>query len=234
MSNVLINDSFIDANIICIKDTFENVRFKNDNTVEVGAGLSVNRFINLCMKKEISSIEQMYCIPGTIGGALSMNAGVPTFEIFDVVQNITCVNQNGETIIFNKNELKPKYRDGNLPKDLIIISCTLQTFESSSISIKNTLKKIKKQRMSTQPIISQTCGSIFKNPETFKAWQLIDSAGCRSLSVGDAFVSDLHCNFIINKGNASFDDVVSLINLIKKQVFEKHAILLQEEVQIIE
>jgi UDP-N-acetylmuramate dehydrogenase len=176
----------------------------------------------------------MYCIPGTIGGALSMNAGVPTFEIFDVVIRIECVDMRGNTVSLHKNELNPVYRSGNIPKDLIITSCILRTFESSIAVVKATMAEIKKKRMLTQPINMATCGSTFKNPEGYKAWQLIDSAGCRGMSVGGACVSDLHCNFIINNGDATFQDVKTLIGLIKEKVLTKHGIMLCEETQIIE
>jgi UDP-N-acetylmuramate dehydrogenase len=234
MSNVLMSDRDIEAHIICTRDTFQNIQFFANNTVKVGSGIPLNKFIHMCAERGISCLEQMYCIPGTIGGALFMNAGTPAFEIFDVVVSIECVDMRGNIVFLNRDELKPEYRNGNIPKDLIIISCILRISQSSIAKMKETMKEIKRKRLSTQPINMATCGSTFKNPEGYKAWQLIDSAGCRNMSVGDAHVSDLHCNFIINKRDATFQDVRTLIELIKGKVFEKHGIMLEEEIQTIE
>ncbi|MDR2074942.1 MAG: UDP-N-acetylmuramate dehydrogenase [Holosporales bacterium] len=234
MSNVLISDEDIEANIICTRDTFQDIRFFENNNVKVESGVPLNKFVHVCSLQGISCLEQMYCIPGTIGGALFMNAGTPIFEIFDVVVSIECVDMRGNIISINRDELKPAYRSGNIPKDLIITSCILRTSESSVATVQKTMDEIGRKRLSTQPISMATCGSTFKNPDGYKAWQLIDSAGCRGMSVGEAYVSDLHCNFIINNGNATFQDVKTLMRLIKEKVLEKHGIMLKEEIQIIE
>lgn len=230
MSNVLLYDGHIDKSVILTKK-MNNIRFSN-NQVFVEAGCSIASFIKICVDNNISCIEDMLCIPGTIGGAIIMNAGIQSFEIFDVVKSIQCLDRNGNTIILQRDNCSPQYRNGNIPAGLIVTSCILQTKKADN-DLRQKISNIMKKRNQTQPIGSFTCGSTFKNPTGYKAWELIDSVGCRGMQIGGAAVSDLHCNFIINNGNATFSDVIQLINTIKQRVYAKHGIVLEEEIKII-
>lgn len=233
MSNVLISDRGFRGCIISLKN-LKKIEFKSDeNTVYVQAGASINNFIKACIDIEKSCCEDMYCIPGTLGGAIFMNAGVPNFEISDTLISVECVDKNGNIITLKKNDINFEYRKSNISDDLIITSCVLQTKNSDKTSLLKKTNEIRLKRTKTQPIGAATCGSTFKNPDGFKAWQLIESSGCKDLKIGGATVSNIHCNFIVNNGGATANDILSLVNTIKDRVLKSHNIILEEEIKFI-
>lgn len=229
MSNVLISDYGIRGCVIRL-NSLNKVNFYNDY-VEVQAGALLSKFISNCVTYSLSCCEKLCCIPGTIGGAIFMNAGVPGFEISDVLVSVSCVNFSGEQKIFTKDELNMTYRNGNIPEGFIITSAKLKTYSKGASQILDEISELKAKRLKSQPIGQATCGSTFKNPDGTKAWELIKRAGCDKLSVGDAIVSEKHCNFLINNGNAKASDFVKLIDTIKWQVLKKTGYELQEEIK---
>ncbi|MDR1488381.1 MAG: UDP-N-acetylmuramate dehydrogenase [Holosporales bacterium] len=237
MSNVIIPDDGIRGAVIRLSNSaFQKIDFLYNNKVYVDSGVSVNSFIKICAKNNISCIEEMYAIPGTIGGAISMNAGTPIFEISEAILKIECISKKtGKIIVLPRDNIKFEYRKSNLPDDLIITSCILKTKNLNRDVILKRTKEIFEKRKMSQPITSATCGSTFKNPDgsTYKAWELIKTAGCSGMCVGEAVLSDMHCNFIINKGGATSTDILKLISLIKESVYKKHGIILEEEVRLI-
>lgn len=230
MSNVLISDAGIRGCVLRLSK-LSNITFF-DGYVEVGAGATLPRFINCCMKKEISCLEKLFCVPGSMGGAVSMNAGVPGFEVSAVLLSVSAVSiADGKKQIFSREDLHVSYRNGGIPPGVVVTSAKLRTVAKSCDEIYAEIRDISERRKMTQPIGMPTCGSTFKNPPGRKAWQLIKEAGCDSLSVGGARVSEKHCNFLINSGNATAADFVELINKIKARVLAKTGILLQEEIR---
>ena len=232
MSNVLIPDSGIRGCVVYLKNTFDNFEFK-ENISHVEAGVSLSKYIRVCVDNGISCLEKLYCIPGTIGGALKMNAGIPEFEIADVLESITITDYFGNVKILHKKDLNMTYRNGNIPENSIILSCTLKINIENKTLLNEYINNIKKKRTISQPIGKATCGSTFKNPSGKKAWELIKQSGCDELSVGGAKISDLHCNFIINENNASSKNIIDLINLVKLKVLNETGILLEEEILIL-
>lgn len=230
MSNVLISDAGIRGCVLRLSK-LSNITFF-DGYVEVGAGVTLPRFINCCMKKGISCLEKLFCIPGSMGGAVSMNAGIPGFEVSGVLLSISAVSiADGKKQVFSREGLHMGYRNGGVPPGVVVTSAKLRTAAKSRDEIYAEIRDISERRKMTQPIGMPTCGSTFKNPPRRKAWQLIKEAGCDSLSVGGARVSEKHCNFLINSGNATAADFVALIDKIKARVLEKTGILLQEEIR---
>ena len=229
MSNVLISDCGIQGCAIQLKN-LDKIDF-SDNYVEVQAGTLLSKFISTCTKNEVSCCEKLCCIPGTIGGAIFMNAGIPGFEISDVLISVSGVNFSGEKRTFAKDELNVTYRCGNIPNDFIVTSVRLKTFSKDTSQILNEIKELQAKRLKSQPIGQATCGSTFKNPSGARAWELIKQAGCDKLSVGGAKVSKKHCNFLVNTGNAKASDFVKLIDIIKSKVFEQTGYELQEEIK---
>lgn len=229
ISNTLILDGGIEGCVINLIGSLNKIEFF-EGCVKVGAGVILAKFIKECTKNDVSSCENLFCIPGTIGGAIIMNAGIPNFEISDVLISIDCVDMHGNKCTFKKDELNMSYRNGNIPKDLIITSATFKTSYKPEAELNAVIKEILSKRIKSQPIGKATCGSTFKNPEGLKAWQLIKDSGCGTLNVGDAIVSDVHCNFLINNGNAKASDFRKLIDTIKEKVFDKTGVLLQEEI----
>ena len=160
-----------------------------------------------------------------------MNAGIPNFEINDVLISTEAINIDGEKQIFRKDELNMTYRNGNIPNGFIVTSAKLRTQKGNREAIFSEIRSLYEKRLKSQPIGLPTCGSTFKNPKTAKAWELIKKSDCDKLSVGGAKVSDMHCNFLINSGNAKASDFVELIETIKTEVFEKTGYRLEEEIK---
>ena len=230
LSNTIVTDKGIRGCCISLKN-LNNITVLDD-FIQVECGITINTFVNFCIKNNISCCEKLYIIPGTIGGALIMNAGIPSFEIKDVVKSITLLNIYDRSISTIDNS-KMSYRNGNIHDNYIAVSCTLKTQYKDSNTLKSEIKDIVTKRIETQPINTNTCGSTFKNPSGYKAWKLIKESGCCGLRVGGAVVSDKHCNFIVNEGNATANDVINLINIIKEKVFNNTGILLEQEVKMI-
>lgn len=230
MSNVLISDLGIRGAVIKL-DSINGIEF-HDGNVKVGAGLLLSKLILECAKRNLSCCEKLFYIPGTIGGAIFMNAGIPGFEIADVLVSIDVIDIKNKTLkTIQKNKLNMSYRNGNISDNTIIISATLQTCPKNQADILSEIKETKSKRMKSQPIGQPTCGSTFKNPPNgLKAWQLIQQSKCDKLYVGGAKVSNIHSNFLINSGNATASDFWELIELIKSKVLEKTGILLEEEI----
>ncbi|MDR1233950.1 MAG: UDP-N-acetylmuramate dehydrogenase [Holosporales bacterium] len=231
MSNTLVLDGGIRGCVVNLSKFMTNISF-NKTYVNVQAGASLNTFIIDCVSRNISCCEKLYCIPGTIGGALFMNAGIPGFEISDVLIEIRGVDHHGKTYNFKRHELNMEYRNGNIRKDFIITSATLKTTPSDKDKLELILNEILEKRRRTQPIGCQTLGCTFKNPDGYKAWKLIMDAGCGGMSVGGACISDIHMNFFINSGGATSLDFIHLIKLVKDRVFQETGIMLEEEIII--
>lgn len=231
ISNTLISDAGFHGCIIKL-DKLNKMEFF-DGYVKVGTGLQLSVFIKRCIERNLSCCEKLFCIPGTLGGSVVMNAGVPDFEIADVLISIEIIDFQGNKKVIRKEELQPRYRNGNIPQDSIVTAVNLKTSYKASEDLNRIISDIKSKRLRSQPIGQATCGSTFKNPPGVKAWELIKSANCDKLSVGDAMVSDIHCNFLINAGHATARDFLKLIEIIKTRVFEKTGIMLEEEIKIL-
>ena len=229
MSNVLISDYGITGCVIRLNNLNKIDFF--DDCIEAQAGTLLSNFINECANKGISCCEKLCCIPGTIGGALYMNAGIPAFEINDVLVSISGITFSGKQKTIEKDDLKMTYRNGNIPDDFIITSAKLKTYNTDKNNILSTIEELRTNRLKSQPIGERTCGSTFKNPDGAKAWKLIKQAGCDGLSVGGAKVSEKHCNFLINTGNAKASDFVELIQIIKTKVRDETGYELEEEIK---
>lgn len=229
MSNVLILDGGIRGCVVNLK-FLDNIEFYENNTAKVESGVILSKFIKKSIENNLSSCEKLYCIPGTIGGAISMNAGIPNFEISDVLVSIDCLDFKGNKKTITKENLNMSYRNGNVPREALITSCILKTFPGKKEELELFIKDIMLKRRSSQPIGQPTCGSTFKNPKDLKAWQLIKESGCDTLKFGGAIVSDIHCNFLINSGDAKASDFLELIKIIKEKVLKKTGVLLEEEV----
>ena len=229
MSNVLISDYGITGCVIR-QNNLNKIDFFDD-CIEVQAGTLLSNFINECANKGISCCEKLCCIPGTIGGALYMNAGIPDFEINDVLVSISGITFSGEQRTIAKDDLKMTYRNGNIPDNFISTSAKLKTYTTDKNNILSTIEELRTIRLKSQPIGERTCGSTFKNPDGAKAWKLIKQAGCDGLSVDGAKVSDKHCNFLINTGDAKASDFVELIRIIKTKVRDETGYELEEEIK---
>ena len=170
-------------------------------------------------------------IPGAVGGALRMNAGAYGSETKDVLVSCRAIDRKGALHVFGNAEMGFTYRHAGVPHDLIFTSALYEGRVGERTEIEAQMAEITKSRQETQPVNTRTGGSTFKNPPGQKAWQLIDAAGCRGLVIGDAQVSELHCNFLINRGAASAHDIESLGEEVRRRVLEASGVMLEWEIE---
>ena len=230
-SNVLASSNEYKGIVICfkkIKYKYSYIKNSDNVVVHVNSGVMLMDIINYFKNENIGGLEKLAYIPGTIGGIVKMNAGAYNDEIGNYVKSVK-VLENGRVKTINNFDFK--YRSSNINK--IILEVELLLKYKNKKEIEKTIQKIKESRMSKQPILQNNAGSTFKNPANLKVWKLIDELGLRGFSINNATVSDVHTNFLINKGNCKSSDMVALINLIKEKVKKKYHINLECEWEIV-
>lgn len=206
-----------------------------DNIVRVGAGFNLIKLASVCQKAGLSGLEFASGIPGSVGGAIYMNAGAYGADMASLVSKVWVLNDKCEVKEILGKDMNFGYRSSILKNNhFICIGCELCLKEDDKEVILLKMKDYQKRRSLSQPINYPSAGSVFKNPSGFSAGKLIEEAGLKGVSKGDAYVSLKHANFIINKGNATALDVLNLINLVKKEVFDKFGVELTLEQEILE
>ena len=229
-SNILIRDGGIPGIVIRLGKKFSEVQFESTNT-RIGSGLLNGLASKMAVKNGFSGLEFLSGIPGTIGGGLRMNSGAYGKEFKDILLEAEVIDPLGNVHIMSVEQLDMSYRSSSLPKDWIFLSALFRTTPNEPQCIQKMIDEIQQSREASQPIREKTGGSTFKNPNGQKAWELIEAAGCRGESVGDAMVSEKHCNFLVNKGNASANDLESLGNIVRERVFKTSGIILDWEIR---
>ena len=232
-SNIIIRDKGFRGCVIRLGKGFIKKEILQNNRIMVGAA---NLDLNIALfaaQHNIAGLEFLSGIPGTIGGAVKMNAGAYGGEISDILEQACGYDLDGTYHEFNNQEMNYKYRISNPPTQLIYTHAILSGKSGKAETIKNKIAEIQKNREASQPLRHKTGGSSFKNPAGYKAWELIDKAGCRGLKIGDAIMSEKHCNFMINQGNATAADLENLGNMVKNKVKESCNISLEWEIKII-
>lgn len=232
-SNVIVREGEIDACIIKLNFGFNDISHQN-NILEVGAGVLSRNLANYCKNNSLTNLEFLTGIPGSIGGAIRMNSGCYDGEISDFLIKIIAIDFEGNIFEFSNEECCFSYRKCTLGQNLIFLKAFLQVKDGDKEEISKKIANFNKKREETQPIREKTSGSTFKNPPNMKAWELIDKAGCRGKRVGDAQMSEKHCNFMINYGNNNADDLIKLGEEVVDEVLEKTGVKLDWEVKIIE
>jgi UDP-N-acetylmuramate dehydrogenase len=230
-SNVIIRDGGFRGCVIKLGRNFASIRTENDRII-AGAGALDTNVARFAAENNMSGLEFLIGIPGTIGGALAMNAGAYGMEIKDVLESARAIDKKGDIIELRNSDFGFTYRKNALPKDIIFTEVTFNTKYAEKEKILEAMQKISDARESTQPVRTRTGGSTFKNPEgDKKAWQLIDAAGLRGYKKGGASVSEKHCNFLINENNATAADIEDLGEEIRKHVKNKFGVLLEWEIK---
>ena len=232
-SNLLVRDGGIRGVVIAMSNALTEINLINPSTIEVQAGVSCAKLSRFSNKLQLAGLEFLSGIPGTVGGALAMNAGAFGGEIWSFVTSVTTINRNGELTKRTPSDYKIAYRSVTpmFKQESWFVSAEinlpLKTKDNSKIG------QILKKRNENQPIGKASCGSVFKNPKGLHAAQLIENSGLKSYCIGDACVSQKHANFIINQGNSSALDIEKLIFHISYIVKTKYKVQLLPEVQII-
>ena len=231
-SNVLIRDGGISGCVICLKNTLNNYFVKDEEYV-FEAGLSCMKMAQITARENYEGLEYLCGIPGSLGGALAMNAGCYGGNIWDHVLTVSLINNDGEIIKKNKNDFIIGYRNTSLKENNFFISAV---FKLRKNKLKNSLEKIKEflqDRRSKQPTGLLSCGSVFKNPKNLYAAKLIESIGLKGYKIGGACISEKHANFIISDKSTKSIDIEKLINFTQKEVFKKKEVILETEVKFI-
>lgn len=228
-SNLLVSDEGINGFVITLEKSFKNMLF-DENRCYIGAGVKLSKLVKACIKRNLTGLETLIGIPGTLGGALIMNAGAFGNEISNYLISIELLNSKGVVEQISADKIEFGYRTSTFNKDDIILSAEFQLEEVSEVEIQKNHDQANLSRKSTQPLKFRSAGSVFKNPKEFAAGYLIDQAGLKGKSIGGAVVSGKHANFIINQANAKADDVVQLIKLIRDTILKKYSITLDLEI----
>ena len=236
-SNVLFKDNIYEGVIIKLSNNFGALSKLKSDTIIAGSACSQKKLSEYALDNEISGFEFMYCIPGSVGGGLQMNSGCFGTEFKDKLISLQCIDTKGNIKVIPSNKIKFKYRKIELNENLIFLSATFKGDLSNKSKIKNFMQELYIKKNNSQPSKIKTGGSTFKNPidqTTKKAWELIKESVPDNINFGDACISKKHSNFFVNKNNASFDEMNSLINFVKKNVKDKTGININLEIKIIE
>jgi UDP-N-acetylmuramate dehydrogenase len=236
-SNTLISDKTFDGAVIKLSNNFNNISLLSEEIIIAGSAVSDKLLSEFAMEHSLGGFEFLSCIPGTVGGGIKMNAGCFDREFKDILISVQAVNKSGQVITIPAKEIDFKYRDSGLSNDLIFLSASFKGFKKDSNSIKSEMVKLKEKKEKAQPTKIKTSGSTFKNPlgqSNKKVWQLIKESVPLEKSFGDAYISEKHCNFFVNKGNAKFDDMKKLIEFVSDSVLKKTGVKLQTEIKILE
>jgi len=236
-SNVLFDDDTYQGTVIKLGKSFSNITLLDNETIIAGTAVSQKKVSEFAKDNNISGLEFMSCIPGSIGGGIRMNSGCFKKEFKDILISIQLVDFKGVVRSIPANKIKFNYRSIELPKDLIFLSATFKGNEKNSKEINNYMNELNKIKNMAQPTKIKTSGSTFKNPvnQTDKrAWELIRLSVPNETNYGDAVISDKHSNFFVNKRNAKSSDMKLLINFVKKQVYKKTGVKLELEIILVE
>lgn len=229
-TNILLNDKYLDKIFVCMKN-INTITDLGKGRVYVESGSSMQELLDFMEEKNYSGIENLAGIPGSIGGLIYMNGGAFGSEIFDNIESIEIVDENKKIRKIKKNELNFTYRKTEIQeKKWLVLSAIFQFKEGYD---KNKVNEIINLRESKHPLDKPSLGSTFKNPEGDFAARLISECGLKGKIIGDAQISEKHPNFILNLGNAKFDDIINILNLVKEEVFKKFAVKLEEEIIIV-
>ena len=236
-SNTLICDNKFDGVVIKLAQNFNNISQHSDEIIVAGSAATDKSLSEFAMENSLGGFEFLSCIPGTIGGGIKMNAGCFQREFKDILISIQAVNKSGQVVTIPAKEINFKYRDSGLSEDLIFLSASFKGYKKDKNAIKDEMSLLKEKKEKNQPTKIKTSGSTFKNPvdqTKKKVWQLIKESVPLEKSFGDASISEKHCNFFVNKGNANFKDMKKLIDFVSDSVFKKTGIKIETEIKILE
>jgi UDP-N-acetylmuramate dehydrogenase len=232
-SNLLVNDKNINAFVITTARAIKDIKIEN-NTIFADSGVMLGKLVKEAMKHKLTGLESLAGVPGTLGGALKMNAGAWGSEISNYLISVEVIGSDGIIKMLKPTDLKFGYRKSSFSSEEFILSAQFKLKASSEEDIKRIKTKASEGRIKTQPLKYRSAGSVFKNPRSdLAAGFLIEKAGLKGTKYGDAEISTHHANFFINHGNAKAKEIAYLISLSRKTVYEKYGIMLDLELMTI-
>ena len=232
-SNTLIRDGGIKGITIKLSTAFSYIKIDSENTIEVGAATQDKKVADFAIENSLTGLEFLACIPGSIGGAVRMNTGCYGDDISKILHSIKVIDTYGIRREILAKDIKFSYRAASLEDNLLITSVKLTGKHSTKQKIEAKQKTMLERKKKSQPSQIKTCGSTFKNSKNRKAWELIKESNCENFKVGDAKISEKHCNFFVNNGNTTSKELEELINKVKETVYQKTKINLELEIKII-
>lgn len=230
-SNIIFTMDYYNGLVIRLGGDFDSISQMNENEIEVGAGLSLSKLLNHCKINGLGGLEFLAGIPGTIGGSIMGNAGAGGWGLCDFVEAVSGIDFDGNLVVLKKGEFQYDYRYTSI-KNMIICSAIMRLEPTPRKTIDENIKKYMLKRQH-QPAGVKSAGCIFKNIKIISAGKLIDDAGLKGYRIGGAVVSDKHANFIINDGTASAQDVLDIIEHIRRIIYSKYQYKLQLEVELV-
>ena len=236
-SNILINDGIFNGVVIKLGKNFSNISLLPNQTIVAGSAVSDKKLSEFALENDISGLEFLSCIPGTIGGGLRMNSGCFKKEFKDILVSVQAIDRMGKVLTIPSSKIQFSYRGNDLDKNLIFLSASFKGEFKEKIKIQEYMKIIKNKKDDTQPTKIKTGGSTFKNPikqTNQKVWELIKKSVPLDTKFGDAEISKKHCNFFVNNNNATFEDMKKLIEFVKENVKSKTGIIIETEIEIIQ
>ena len=236
-SNILINDRIFNGVVIKLGKNFSNISLLPNKTIVAGSATSDKNLSSFALENNISGLEFLSCIPGTVGGGLRMNSGCFKKEFKDILVSVQAVDRMGKVLTIPVSKIKFSYRGNDLDKDLIFLSASFKGEFKEKRKIQEYMKVIKNKKDYTQPTKIKTGGSTFKNPikqTDQKVWELIKKSVPLDTKFGDAEISEKHCNFFVNNNKATFEDMKKLIEFVKENVKSKTGINIETEIEIIQ
>ena len=231
-TNLVVRDKGVRGWVISLTQGMKKIQL-NGEVVEAEGGLPLQRLVQFTIQKGLTGLEPFFGIPGTVGGGLAMNAGAWGAELKDVLRSITLMKDDGEVVERSRPRLKFSYRRLDLPSSWIILKGRFQLKKGKKEEILERVKSYSEMRERTQPLDSPSAGSIFKNPKEGPAGKWIEEAGLKGFRMGQAMISDRHANFIINLGKATAGEVIDLMELVERKIYEKKGISLEREVKVV-
>lgn len=230
-SNLIVRDGGVPGVVVRLGKTFGKVGALGEHTLDCGGGASGILVSSTARDNGIAGLEFLRSIPGTVGGFVRMNGGAYGGEVKDILVDCDVVLRSGELVTLAVDDLHYTYRHSELPEQAVVVAARFRGRAGKPEDIQAEMDRISASREASQPLRSKTGGSTFKNPPDRKAWQLVDEAGCRGLTLGGAQVSEKHCNFLINTGAATSADIETLGEEVRKRVKANSGVELEWEIQ---
>lgn len=237
-SNILVSDAGIRGTTLLLSKSSGDVEFspeRDGNTVTVTAmaWVSLTRLSGLAMRRGLSGLEFAYGIPGTVGGALVMNAGTREGEMKDVTVSVTAAGKDGVMRILTNDECGFSYRTSGFTENDVIVECEIELKKDDPDSVNKRMRKGWEARKASQPLERPSAGSVYKNPPGHSAWKLLEAAGMKGYRVGGAMVSEKHANFIVNMGGARASDALAVMKEAERRVYEQFGVALEREIKLV-
>ena len=231
-SNLLVSDEGINGIVVTLGRSFKTLEI-NNNKVFAETGVMLGRMVKECVKRNLSGLESLIGVPGTLGGALIMNAGAFGGEISNYLESVSAITMSGNEKKYKQDDIEFNYRNSSFSENEILIDANFEFIESNADTVSKNKLKASGGRKSSQPLRFRSAGSVFKNPKEGAAGYFIDKAGLKGTRSGDAEISSIHANFFVNHGNATAADIVKLINIARKKVTQEFGIILELEIKML-